>query len=58
VEPVHLLLLDRAAFLLGTGNVLGFPTEPALLAKDRECAKGIAAMERNRVVEDMENPHV
>jgi hypothetical protein len=36
----------------------GLPPERALLAQDGEGAEGIAAVERDRVIQDVEDAHV
>ncbi len=41
--------------LLGRGEVKGLPAQRALLAQERRGAEGVAAVQRNRVVEDVED---
>jgi hypothetical protein len=46
-----------AGMLLGAGHMEGFPAERALLAQDRAGAEGVAAVQRDRVVEDVQDTH-
>jgi len=58
VPAVHRLLQRRAAgSVLGAGQVEGLPPERALLAQQRQRAERVPAVQRDRVVEDVEDAH-
>ena len=43
--------------VLGRGDMKGFPAACPLLAQQGGCAKGVAAVQRDGVVEDVKNSH-
>ena len=51
------LLLERYRRVFRARDVKGLPTEAALLTHDRERAKGVATMERCRMVEHVKDTH-
>ena len=59
MEAPPFRILDRAARLAASrrGELNGFPPEFALLPEDRSGAKGVAAVLRQRMVEDVEDAH-
>ena len=57
VPAVHVVFATRGHPLARRGEMKRLPAERALLAKYRDGPKGVAAMQRQRVIEDMENPH-
>ena len=55
VKAVHVFLVRRRAVVLGRREVQRLPAERALLLQDRERPEGVAAVQRNRVVEDVQD---
>ena len=53
---VDRFLLGFARALLGRGEMQGLPTEAPLLVQEGQGAESIAAVQRNRVVEDVQYP--
>jgi hypothetical protein len=56
VPPFDILFHERAPDVFRCRQVKRFPTPLALLAQDRKRAERIAAMQRNRMIEDVQNP--
>ena len=57
MQAVGLLFHHLAIDLLGTGQVVGVPAHFPLVVQDRRAAEGIAGMQRQGVVEDVEDAH-
>src|SRR4051812_16406777 len=57
MPTVHLFVICRHRSLLGTGEMKRLPTQRPLLFENRERAKSITAMQRNRVIENMQYAH-
>jgi hypothetical protein len=57
VEAVDQLFRDPALLLLGAGEVVRLPAEAPLLPEDGKRTKGVAAVERYGMIQDVENAH-
>ena len=58
IEAIDLFVGRCAVALLGRREVEGLPAEGALLPQDRRGAEGVAAVQGNGVVEDVEDAHL
>jgi len=56
-QAISLFHLDCREALLRRGQVKRLPAQRALLAQDGRGAEGVAAMQREGVVEDVEDAH-
>ena len=54
---IDLLLRNIRTRMFGRGQVEGFPAERALLLQDGQGPEGVAALQRDRMVQDVENSH-
>ena len=56
LPAIDLFFQRLGAAVFRAGEVEGFPAAPALLAQQRQGTKGVPAVQRNRVVEDVQDP--
>ncbi len=57
VPPVHGFFRAAGGAVLGAGEVEGVPAQPALLAQQGQRAEGVAAVQGDGVVQDVEDAH-
>ena len=57
MQPVHVFFRHPAFDLPRAGDVEGLPTQGALLAQNRGAAEGVAGMQWDGMVEDVEDAH-
>jgi hypothetical protein len=57
MPAIHLLLKGVTRALLGRGQMIGLPAQAALFPQDRNSAEGVAAMQGQGVIENVENTH-
>ena len=57
-QAVDVLDVSRRLALLGRGQMKGFPAQRPLLTQDSRGAEGVAAVQRDGVVEDVEDSHL
>ena len=56
-QSLHTIFRGRAGPLLRTGQVQRFPPQRALCPQNRQCAEGVPAVQRNRMVQNVQDPH-
>jgi len=56
-QAIDVLDVSRYLALLGRGQVKRLPAQRTLLTQDGRSAEGVAAVQRNGVIEDVEDAH-
>ena len=56
-ESINVFFELPRRLMFRAGDMRGFPAQPALVRQDRQSPEGIAALQRNGVIENMEDPH-
>src|SRR5574340_1275395 len=57
MPAVHLFFVSRHQPLFRAGKMERFPAQRSLLLEDRQCAESVAAVQRNRMIENMQDAH-